>query len=183
MGAIIAIVCVVSLLFSLGLFLALLMVVGPLRTRRTRDDCSAGGGAPSRPVAGDDAGAGGGGGGGRSAQQQEEAEEEVGGPVRGLSGWRHGDGWALRVDVSGVLEPDGAHYAGGGMELQFLGASAHGGGSWSCGGSAVGGAAGAAHAYGGEAAPQQSPPGSPSSESDVGRRRRAPEPEDCEEML
>lgn len=105
-------VTVVSLVFALLFFSALAMLAGPLRTRqrapsssREAADGAVGPGAAADDDDGDD-GAG------------------VGVPVEGLRGRRHGEGWALHIDVTDVMEhdvPERRDLGGGEMELQDLG--------------------------------------------------------------
>lgn len=131
-GAIVGLVTVISLFYALLFFAALVMVMGPSRTRRRpkgmpRPSANGGGGGDGGGggSGGGDGGRGGGrGGDGGAGGGFDDWEDESEDPLTGASdqtvnGRRHGEGWGVHLDVSDVMDAHGVH-AESEMELSDL---------------------------------------------------------------
>ena len=112
-GAIVGLVTIISLVFAMLFFAALVMVMGPRHTRKWPKGMP----TPARTRRTDGHGGGG---------DDEESEDPLtGANGEVISGVRPGQGWGLHVDVSDIMDIHGSH-GGSGMEVSDLADSRRG---------------------------------------------------------
>ena len=112
-GAIVGLVTIISLVFAMLFFAALVMVIGPRRTRKWPKGMP----TPARTRRTD------GHGGGGDDDESEDPLTGANGEV--INGVRPGQGWGLHVDVSDIMDIHGSH-GGSGMEVSDLADSRRG---------------------------------------------------------